>query len=584
MAQDGFVQAVRDAADIARVISQHVNLKRSGRKLKGLCPFHSEKTPSFVVDPEKQLFYCFGCRTGGDALKFVMLIERLEFPEALCHLAGMFGVPVPRHSGGEGSETGRLLGLHQEAAAFYRQALAEPAATVARAYLERRGLAQSTVTELGLGYAPSGWDTLRNHLRRRHFRDEEMIRAGLAVARREKAGCYDRFRDRLVFPIERLGGGIIGFGGRGLGDDEPKYLNSPDSPLFNKGRQLYGLSRAREAIRDRDEVVVVEGYMDFASLWQAGIRHVVAVLGTGLTPAHARLIGRFTHRVVLAFDPDRAGRTAAGRAIPVLLADNHEVRVLSLPDGRDPDDVVRREGAEAFCDRLSAAAGCIDFLIDGAAAGLDLSDPGSRARAVSRVLPEIANLHSPVLQAAALDRVADRFDLEGEAIRAEFRRQTTRAEGRRPESRPSEEPLVRPAGTPAERRLLHLMLFEPELRGRLLSGATEQDFDGLVTQRLFARLLEQQQAGAAVSVESLASQVDETDRELLMGIAMEEFPGLNAHEGEACWNALRRDRLEKESHRLQRQLQHDADSEVGGSHLDDLLRRKLELRRMIDAL
>lgn len=581
--QDDFVQAVRDAIDVARVISEHVNLKRSGRKLKGLCPFHSEKTPSFVVDPDKQLFYCFGCQTGGDAFKFVMLTERLEFPDALRHLASRFGVPVPRHSRRDRGEGARLLDMHGEAAALYRRALASPAGAKARAYLESRGLGRETVERLGLGYAPAGWDNLRNHLRGRGYKDEEIIRSGLAVARRQGSGCYDRFRDRLVFPIERLGGGIIGFGGRCLGDDEPKYLNSSDSPIFNKGRHLYGLAASREAIREQDEALIVEGYMDFASLWQAGVRNVVAILGTGLTPEHARLLGRFTRRAVLNFDPDRAGRQAAERAIPVLLASDYEVRVLDLPEGMDPDDVVRREGADAFRARVAASRSFIDFLIDRATASVDLSRPEAKARAVAGVLPRIADLENRVLQAGALARVAERFGLPEDVVHTEFRRTMP---GARRDASPAGSPenaAVR-AGTPAERRLLHLLLYEPELRGRLLAEAVEEDFSGLATERILSALLGLHRGGHDVSVEALQGLLPGRDQTLLMQIAMEEFPGLDAGEGDACWKALRRERLERESRRLQRQLQQDVESPVDGARTDELLRRKLALRRMIDAL
>lgn len=582
--QDGFVQAVRDAVDIERVISEHVNLRRSGRKLKGLCPFHTEKTPSFVVDPEKQLFYCFGCQVGGDTFKFVMLTERFEFPEALRHLASQFGVPVPQHERRDRGENARLLDMHNDAAALYRRTLSAAVGAPARAYLEARGLDQDTVSQLGLGFAPPGWDHLRDHLRSRGYKDEELVRAGLAVPRRQGSGCYDRFRDRLVFPIERLGGGIIGFGGRCLGDDEPKYLNSPDSPIFNKGRHLYGLAVTREAIREADEALIVEGYMDLAALWQAGVRNAVAVLGTGFTPEHARLLGRFTRRVVLAFDPDRAGRQAAERAIPVLLRHDHEVRVLDLPEGKDPDDVVREEGAEAFHRRVAASRGCIDFFIDRAAANLDLSRPEIKARAVSSVLPQIADLGNRVLQAAALARVADHFDLPEDVVHAEFHRLAA-AVGHRASSAP---PLPVPhpvrAGAPAERRLLHLLIYEPELRGRLLTGASEADFAGLATERLFGVLLAQHRGGLPVSVEALQGLLPETEQTLLIEIAMEEFPGLDAGEGDACWKALRRERLERESHRLQRQLQVDDPGPAGGARLDDMLRRKLALRREIDAL
>jgi DNA primase len=578
-----WVQEVRAAADIGRLIGEYIPLRQSGRKLKGLCPFHNEKTPSFIVDPDKQLFFCFGCRTGGDLFKFYMLMERVEFPDALRQLSERFGVPIPRRSREERSENSRLLELHREAASFFRRSLASHEGAAARAYLEGRGLDGETVKKLAIGFAPDSWDALKTHLRKAGYREDEIVKSGLAIQRRTGTGSYDRFRNRIMFPIERVGGGVIGFGGRILGEGEPKYLNSPETILFSKGRHLYGLAWSRDTIRRQGVAVIVEGYTDFAALWQAGIRNAVAVLGTGLTSEHGHLLARFARRVIVNFDPDAAGRQATDRALSVLLQQDLDVRVLELPENNDPDDFVRLRGAAAYQEEAEAALSFVDYLVARAAEDNDLSQPSGKARAVGQVLPHLASASNRVLRAAALARLAERFDLPEDAVRAEFRR-TFPAERAAAES--ASRPRSRPArrGTEAERRLLYLLLTDIEARRQCLAQATEEQFEGLLTGKVFAALLGQHRAGHEISAGALDGVLAEGDRERLMEVALAEFPDLTAADWESCWNALQKERLEKESHRLQRLLQQGMEEASDAARVDELLRRKLELRRKIDAL
>ncbi|MFQ5669258.1 MAG: DNA primase [Acidobacteriota bacterium] len=582
--QGDFVHDVRVAADIVRLISDHVSLKQAGRKLKGLCPFHNEKTPSFVVDPEKQLFFCFGCRVGGDAFKFLMQMEHLEFRDALTQLATRFGVPLPRRGRGErGGPPERLLEIHRAASVYYSSVLASDKGERARRYLRERGLGQETCKRLGIGFAAAGWENLRAHLRRQGYTDADLVKAGLVRSRGEGRGPYDWFRNRIVFPIERLGGGVIGFGGRLLDDGDPKYLNSPDTPLFNKGRHLYGLSWSRDGIREQGHAIIVEGYMDFASLWEAGVRNMVAVLGTGFTGEQARLLKRFTSGVVLNFDADRAGRQAADRAVEVLLERQFDIRVLELPEGQDPDDFVRLHGVRAYTEKVAGAPPFIEHLMNAAGEGKDLGRPEGKAGAVREVLPRLARIRSPVLRAAALGRLAERFHLPEEAVRDEFRRMQPARRGNLGSAARQQEAGGR-RGTPAERRLLYLMLTDATVRGRLAEEAVDSDFSGLVSERLIAAVLGQHRAGLAVSVASLEQILAPEDRDVLMEIALDDFPGLHSGEVEACRKALEKERLERESRRLQQQLQEGREEAGDGARIDALLKKKLELRRRIDAL
>jgi DNA primase len=578
--QGDFVHAVRSALDLARLVSDYVPLKNSGRKLKGLCPFHGEKTPSFMVDPEKNLYYCFGCQTGGDAFDFFMRMEKLDFGDALLQLAARFGVPIPSRERREGGETSRLIEMHREAASFYRRMLATSAAARARDYLDSRGLSPRTREELGIGYAPASWDALTKHLATAGYREEEMVKGGLAARRKEGRGCYDWFRDRIVFPIERVGGGIIGFGGRTLGEGEPKYLNSPETPIFSKGRNLYGLVQARPSIRDQGAALLVEGYVDFASLWESGIRHAAAVLGTGFTPEHGRLLGRFTRNVILAFDPDRAGRQAADRALGILLEQEFDVRVLELPEGEDPDAFVRRRGAEACRERISGAPGAVDHLIAVACQGRALDRPEDKARIASELLPRLALISNRVLRAAALARAAERLGVPEEALAAELSRL------RRPDASAAS-PAPAPAGRstvtgrPAERRLLQVLLLDASAPARLAEVARDEDFAGLAHERLFRTVLAQQRAGLEISVNALRAIVPPEDGEALLAATLDDHPEVRPGEWEDCWRAMVREALEKESREVQRRLAREIEE---GGQAEGLLRRKLEIRQRIDAL
>ena len=339
-------ERVRNASDIVEVVGQYVTLKKAGRTWKGLCPFHQEKTPSFTVSPERQTFHCFGCGAGGDVFRFVQETERLTFPEALRHLAERAGIELPRWQGGDG-ESGRLVEATEEAAQLYRRALLDPGlGAPARQLLRDRGIGEDVEQRFGLGFAPAGWDFLSSRLERR-FGREGLLQAGL-VLEREGGGVYDRFRHRLMVPLRLPSGRTVGFGGRAVGGEEPKYLNSPETAVYRKGQFLFGLGEAREAFRAGQPAILVEGYFDGLVLRQAGFEAAVAAGGTAFTPEQARLLSRFVESVVVVFDGDAAGRVAARRALAPLLSAGLAVRVGSLPEKEDPDSFVRAHGAARF--------------------------------------------------------------------------------------------------------------------------------------------------------------------------------------------------------------------------------------------
>lgn len=352
------IDRIRDATDIVAVVGEHVQLKRSGKTWKGLCPFHQEKTPSFIVNPDRQIFKCFGCGEGGDVFHFLMEVEKLSFREAAELLANAAGVPIPKSSW-SGPEEQSVYPVLEWAAGFYRRELAGRTGGAAREYLERRGLSEETVERFGLGWAPPGWSNLLNAAGNR-WGLPLLLRAGLVVES-DRGTHYDRFRERLVIPIRSALGRTVGFGARTLGNDEPKYLNSPETEVFNKGRTLYGLSEARSELKQADRVIVVEGYLDAMSLAQAGIENVVASCGTAFTEDQARVLRRYVDRAVLVFDGDTAGLRAAWKSAGVFLGEGLDVHIVTLPGNHDPDSFVREQGAEAMQAALDEAPGVVGF-------------------------------------------------------------------------------------------------------------------------------------------------------------------------------------------------------------------------------
>ncbi len=379
-----FIDDLLNRTDIVEVVSSRIQLKKAGKNYTARCPFHNEKTPSFSVSPDKQFYYCFGCGAGGNALGFVMDHDHLDFPQAVEDLARRAGMEVPREERGGRSKPRQptdspLYPLLAAAADYYRQALkGHPSRKAAVEYLKGRGLTGVIARDFGLGFAPPGWDNLLKHLGGDALQQKALIDAGLLIENADSGKRYDRFRDRVMFPIRDSRGRVIAFGGRVLGDDKPKYLNSPETPVFHKGQELYGLYEARQANRDLDEILVVEGYMDVIALAQSGLRNAVATLGTATSEEHLKRLFRLVPSVVFCFDGDNAGRKAAWRALEATLPnlqDGRRARFLFLPEGEDPDTLVRAEGVDAFRARLQQQAQPLaDYFFQ------QLSDEATRAR------------------------------------------------------------------------------------------------------------------------------------------------------------------------------------------------------------
>ncbi len=460
------IQRVAAASDVVDVIGSYLQLKRAGANWKGLCPFHNEKSPSFHVNPARQTFKCFGCGAGGSVFRFLMDYENVDFPSAVRRLGARAGIPVEEESPGDETRRGerdRLLALHRDAASwFHENLMRQKFAASARAYLKGRGFNSEVAARWRLGYAPESWDALLGVLRERKYTNEEIGRSGLVTSKEEGAGrFYDRFRNRVMFPICNDYGDVIGFSGRTLGDDPAKYVNSPETPIFTKGRVLFGLEKTKRAIIEANEAVVCEGQLDLIAAFEAGVQNVTAPQGTAFTAPQARLLRRFGESVVLCFDSDAAGRKAVERSLPALLAVGLSVRVARVPSGEDPDSLVRKHGADALRGVIAAAR---DYFEDTLAEELvPGATPRQRANLARKLAGFVRLIEDPALREAVVARVRSRLELTDAAFAELVKTAPAPNADREPAS--EEAPPAEALDLPESARLLcRLAILSPEAR------------------------------------------------------------------------------------------------------------------------
>jgi DNA primase len=583
MAEAGsFADKVKQQADIVRVVGEYVRLKKSGQNFTGLCPFHSEKSPSFAVHPVKQIYHCFGCGVGGDVFQFVMEMEKCGFPEAVRTVAEKCGIAVPAlrerspEERKENQQRAQLVEMHREAQTFFVKCLEGTAeGKVARAYLEDRGLDKEAMTRFGLGYAPSGGDVLLRHLKQR-YPDKLILESGL-ISRDQSGRLFDRFRRRIMFPIANEAGKIVAFGGRALGDDMPKYLNSPETPIYSKSNVLYHMDRAKEALRRQDFAVLVEGYMDAIAVARAGISNVVASCGTSLAEPQIKLLGRFTKRVVVNYDPDTAGQAATERSLALLLEQDFEVRVLALPPvgdkKADPDLFIREKGAEAYLKQLKEAPPYVDYLI-ARARQMDLTTGEGKLRAVNYLMPYLQKIPNKLLRSEWATRISQQLRVDEPVLRESLRKA---AAERRSEVKAKPELVGRPA-RPVERRLIRMLAEAEEFRVVLAQQLQEsQLYLGLETEKIIAALILVNLSGEPVQVSELAGMLEERERRLLFEILFEGPIEARWEEAESCLEALSKRQMERELAELQRQIE----ASPPGPQMRALLERKQTLMRQM---
>jgi DNA primase len=586
MAEAGsFADKVKQQADIVRVVGEYVRLKKTGKDFSGLCPFHQEKTPSFTVSPIKQIFYCFGCGKGGDVYNFVMDMEKCEFPEAVKVVAEKCGIAIPRQKERspeerkENQQRSVLVEMHREAQTFLvKQIEGTLEGKAARAYLEDRGLDKDAIAGFGIGYAPSGGDVLLRHLKPK-YSDKLLVDSGL-VSRDQSAGrLFDRFRRRITFPISNESGKIVAFGARALGDDMPKYLNSPETPIYSKSNVLYHMDRAKEALRRQDFAILVEGYMDAIAVARAGISNVVASCGTSLAEPQIKLLGRFTRRVIVNYDPDTAGQAATERSLSLLLEHDFEVRVLALPPignkKADPDLFIRERGKDEYLKLLKEAPPYVDYLI-ARARQMDLTTAEGKQRALNFLLPYIQKIPSGILRSEWATRVAQQLRIDEPLLRSAL---TKAAKERRSEIKTQPELLGR-AAKPVERRLIRMLAeaqgFRQELAKQLQNARL---YHGLETEKIFAALVIASLSGQPLQAAEVGAALEERDRRLLFEILFEEANEPTWEEAMSCIEALQHRHAERELADVQRSIE----ANPGAPELRGLLEKKQELMRRLAA-
>jgi DNA primase len=577
-----FLDDLRLQANIVQVVQEYVPLKRAGQTYRGLCPFHAEKTPSFHVHPEKGFFHCFGCSAGGDVFKFLQLHEKVGFQDAVRMLAQKFGVALPEDSerSDGGSDSGlreALLKIHEMAAAYFREQLASPAGSRARKQLSDRGVTAETAARLGIGFAPPSRDGLKERLLKQGFAPRLLIQSGL-VSERENGTDFDRFRNRLMIPICRDTGSVIGFGGRSVDAEQvPKYLNSPETPIYSKGRTLYGLNLTKPGIQQSGFAVLVEGYFDFAQIFQSQAAPVVASCGTALTPQQAQLLHRFTSRVVLSFDPDTAGQGATAKSCELLVSEGFDVNVVMLDRGEDPDTFIRRKGGDRYRERLRTSQPYLEYLLDRAADGVDFGLDEGRRRFLGRMLGVASRIPDATARDQFADRIAHRARVTEEVVRAAIRKAAVQ---RKTDVTDKELPSFGPLKY-AEKGLIWGLIHDNCAAMTALGSLDPEDCMGLAAQEVFevARSLHAEPADRIPSL--LLQRLSTVNLQLVTSIAAATNAPAPPIE---CVRALKRLRWERERAAIQREIDRLQAMGAGqyGNEIDALWRKKKDLLHRIE--
>ncbi len=619
-----FAHTVKEQADIVRIVGEYVKLRKSGaQNFQGLCPFHQEKSPSFSVHATRQFFHCFGCGASGDIFAFVQKLENISFPEAVRLIAEKLNIPMPKmtYSSPEEARSAKMRGgmidVHERACAFFQQQLRRPEAAHAREYLASRGLTPEQIAEFRIGYAPDSGFLLRDALRSQY--DERLLReSGLfswkqneqlsvvggqlpetnrtgdvpPIDNRQAATIYSKFRNRVMFPIANEQGKVIAFTGRTLSNDEkagPKYLNSPETPIYSKSRVLFNLDKAKEAIRKLDYAILVEGQMDCISVYNAGFHNVIASSGTAFTEVQAKLLGRFSKNIVVNFDPDTAGAAAAERSLTLLIGEDFQIKVLTLESGFDPDLYIRRKGVQAYTDALAHSQKYFDYLVERARALFPTRTPENKVKALNYLLPHIQRVPSRIVRDEWASEVSHRLGIESTVLRQELRH----AAGSRTASRVS---ASSSGGMTDAERVLIRALASHDSSGGSASNREGQDgeFDP-ARQAHFALTRERLHQGASAEAlievmlsaheqgaDPMSLTLEESARSLLASVLMDEREELTPELLESAIRSLRRRALRRQLDDLQHQLK-EAERRQDGASAARLLQERIRIRRTLSA-
>ena len=557
---DNILEDILSRINIVDLIAEYMPLKRAGRNFRALCPFHHEKTPSFMVSPDRQIFHCFGCGESGNAFKFLMRYDRLDFPEAVEILAKRAGVILPEKKATDpkiASLGTQLYKINELAAGFYQQLLNSPEGVVAKDYLAKRNLKEETLKSFKLGYSSEKWDGLINFLRAKGVSLVLLEKAGLVLAR-ESGGYYDRFRQRIIFPIFDIKSRILGFGGRILVDqdkNQAKYVNSPETPIYSKGKNLYGLNLAKDAISDKDYVVIVEGYLDFIMPFQEGLSNIVACLGTALTEEQARLLKRYTHNVVMVYDADNAGQIATLRTLDIFVEEGMNVKIAALPDGFDPDSFVRKYGIADFAKRIDSAESLFDYKLKHLKSRFNAKEIEGKAKISSEMLSTISKFKHAVTKSEYIKRLAEELSVNEDALLQELGKVKT-GESRRVISAVAAQKKPLDVNS-TESLLIKLMLEENELVGHIRQHLEPSDFQDARLSKMVAIMFDLVSQGKAIEQSRLVNYLE--DKESLECICASVFQSEVSVENkervvEDCINRIKHKRVVHNRQRLQEEI------------------------------
>ncbi|QYO65883.1 DNA primase [Leptolyngbya sp. 7M] len=597
------IDDLRDRADLVRIIEPYAPLKKKGANWMACCPFHQEKTPSFSVNPSKGFYKCFGCGKGGNAFTFLMEMEGLSFPEAVRRVAEMTGTALPepiddkqyqqtkKKKEQQKKLSEELIELNRIALTFWEEFLysGDRAAAAAHNYLEGRGITRAVLEQFRIGFAPNEWQALHEHLLASGANDKLIEQSGLVSKNEEKGRIYDRFRHRIIFPVLDVNGNPVAFGARAMGDEQPKYLNSPETAAYIKGKHLYGLHHSKEAIRQKKFAILVEGYLDLIALFQFGITNVSASLGTAFTPDQAKLLSRYTKRVVINYDGDAAGIKAAKRAIEELLPQDFDVKVLVLPDGLDPDDYIRSQGAERYNEARGMAMPFLQFTLDVAMKGRSMNNPRQKSDAIEEVLPAIAAIKNPIQKRQSFDDSMAFFRVDDVAVKREL--WNTVKNGRRTESEIVRQQIKRVTQaklTIAEQQLLELLIYDGELQDKILPILEESDYENLASAQLFRGLIDLHERGLEFSAEHIAEFIEDDEflQDLLPILMMSEPQRVSGevidevfHKAENCVFSLRSMAISNRILEISQEVI-AAERDNDQNKLRDLIAEQLDLARM----
>lgn len=568
------IDQVQSAHDIVEVISQYVKLKKNGRNYKGLCPFHGEKTPSFMVQPEKQIFHCFGCSAGGDVFGFIMKYENLSFPEAVRQLAERAGIELPKWekaSDDASRESDQLYDIYKIAADFYHEKfMKSPDAKEARDYFLKRGYTKEIAEEFKIGWASDDWRQLFEFLSKKGFSETVLLKSSL-VARSAKGTTYDTFRGRILFPIQNLQGKFVAFGGRILKDVEgaPKYLNSPENPIFQKRKELFGLNLAKKFVdRETPKVLVVEGYFDFLGLYCAGFKNTVATLGTALGDDHVRVLKRFADEAIVVYDGDKAGEAASLRGLEIFIEGGMNVRIARMPAGFDPDDFVKKNGNQAFQKLLDEARDFFDYKMEILLARYNRLDSLGLMKITSDLLETFAKIENSVLLDRYLRRLASSLGVEENSLRTELEKMKRKSSERSVYAQPVTAitvPAIKKTETSEENILLFLTMEDANIRSFVFEQLQESDFLDPATSQTFSKLLEIERSGGKIIWPQILNRLENEElKRKIVSLASLDWNDQEKKQGlEDCFKTLYKKRNQKkldEIRRLIAKAEHEKDS------------------------